>query len=139
MDLSEALDYAARHRTAVLITQRRDGRAQSSDIAYAVVDGVFKISVTEGRAKTKNMRRDPRVVVHVTRPEGYSYLSFDGTASLTDAAAAPDDAVVDELVDYYRLLSGEHPDWDEYRAAMVAEGRLMVTVTPASVVGMINE
>lgn len=130
MELDAALAYAADHRTAVLVTLRRDGRAQSSDISYAVVDGAFKISVTESRAKTKNIRRDPRVVLHLTRPDGYSYLSFDGVAELSPVAAAPDDGVTDELVDYYRLVSGEHDNWDEFRQAMVDDGRLLIKLRP---------
>lgn len=138
MEMSDALAYAANHLTAVLITLRKDGRPQSSDISYAVVDGSFVISITESRAKTANIRRDPRVVLHLSQPDGYTYLSFDSIASLTPAAAEPDDAVADQLVDYYRLVSGEHLNWDEYRQAMVDDRRLIATVTPTSVVGMIN-
>lgn len=138
MEMSDALAYAANHLTAVLITLRKDGRPQSSDISYAVVDGSFVISITESRAKTANIRRDPRVVLHLSQPDGYTYLSFDSTASLSPAAAEPDDAVADQLVDYYRLVSGEHLNWDEYRQAMVDDRRLIATVTPTSVVGMIN-
>ncbi|MEM9651265.1 MAG: PPOX class F420-dependent oxidoreductase [Actinomycetota bacterium] len=136
MELSEALSWAAQRSNAVLITIRRDGRAQSSDIAYTVDDGDFLISLTADRAKTKNMQRDNRVVLHITEPSSWSYLSFDGTVVLTEPATAPDDAVADALVAYYEQVAGKpHPDWDEYRAAMVAEGRLVARVTPGSVVG----
>ncbi len=139
MEIKTALDWASARSNAVLITIRRDGRPQSSDVSYRVVDGVIEISVTDGRAKTANLRRDPRAVVHITDPGAWSYLSFDGTVALTPTAAATDDDTVDGLVEYYRAVAGkEHPDWDEYRQAMVDEGRLLVHFTPTKVVGQIN-
>lgn len=146
MDLETALAWAARRTDGVLITIRADGRPQSSDISYnldpASIDSVsagFDISITDGRAKTYNMRRDNRVVLHVTDRDSWSYLSFDGTVTLSDVAASPHDAVCDALVEYYEAVAGKaHPDWDEYRAAMVSEKRLMVRFTPTSVVGQIR-
>ena len=138
MEISEALEWAAGRHTGVLITLRRDGRAQSSDIAYAVIGDTIKISVTHDRAKTRNIARDGRVVLHVTEPGGYSYVSIDATAELSAVAAAPDDAAADELVEVYRAIAGDHDDWDEYRAAMVADGRCAIRLTPRSVTGMIN-
>lgn len=139
MDLSTAVAWADERSNAVLITIRADGRPQSSDISYSVVDGTFEISVTADRAKTANMRRDPRVVLHITEPGAWSYLAFDGTVELTPAAADPGDATVDALVAYYEKVAGKaHPDWDEYRAAMVAQKRLIVRFKPASVVGQIR-
>jgi PPOX class probable F420-dependent enzyme len=140
MDLATALEWAAGRRNAVLITIRSDGRPQSSDIAYVVDGDSFEISVTDDRAKTRNMRRDPRVVLHITDPGAWSYASFDGTVELSAAAAAPDDETSERLVAYYRAVSGEeHPDWDEYRQAMIDEGRLIVRFTPTKVVGQIND
>jgi hypothetical protein len=75
MDLDPAIEWAGAHTHAVLITLRRDGRAQSSDVSFATVDGTFKISVTTDRAKTANMRRDDRVVLHVTDPAQWSKRS----------------------------------------------------------------
>ncbi len=139
MDMDAALQWASARTDAVLITIRRDGRPQSSDISYNLADGVFDISVTDGRAKTTNMRRDPRVVLHLTDRSSWSYLSFDGTVELTETTTDPGDATADALVDYYRAVAGEeHPDWDEYRAAMVEEGRLLVRFRPASVVGQLH-
>jgi PPOX class probable F420-dependent enzyme len=139
MELEPAMEWAARRNHGVLITIRGDGRPQSSDIAYRVVDGRFEISVTDGRAKTANLRRDPRAVVHLTEADAWSYLSFDGLAELTPTAAEPGDPTADALVDYYRAVAGrDHPDWDEYRAAMVAERRLLVRLTPTAVVGQIT-
>lgn len=139
MDLQTALPWASQRTDGVLITIRRDGRPQSSDISYSLDDGVFAISVTASRAKTANMRRDNRVVLHLTDRSSWSYLSFDGTVELMEPAADPRDATADALVAYFEKVAGEpHSDWDEYRAAMVAEGRLLVLFTPMSVVGQIN-
>ena len=139
MDLSQTLEWASTRTHAVLVTLRRDGRAQSSDVVYAVLDGTICISLTARRAKTHNMRRDPRVVLHITDPGSWSYASIDAQAELSVVASAPDDAVVDDLVHVYRAVtSDEHPDWDEFRAAMVAEGRLVARIHPRSATGQIH-
>ncbi len=139
MELQTALDWAGERSHAVLITIRRDGRPQSSDISYRLVDGVFEISLTDGRAKTANLRRDNRSVLHLTEISAWSYLSFDGTVELSATTTATDDATADALVEYYRAVAGQdHPDWAEYRQAMVDEGRLIARFTPASVVGQIK-
>ena len=147
MDLDEALDWVAAHTHAVLITLRRDGRAQSSDVSYAVEgpgsgdgdDRHLLISITDDRAKTANMRRDNRVVVHVTSPSTWSYVSMDGTVELMPVASSPDDDTVEALVRYYEAVTGgPHPDWDEYRRAMVDDRRLIARFHPASAVGQIN-
>lgn len=139
MDLASALVWAAQRKNGVLVTIRRDGRPQSSDIVYAVGGGVIRISVTAGRAKTRNLRRDPRAVVHVTDPASWSYLSFDGTVELSAVTTSPDDATADELVSLYSAITGEeHADWAEYRQAMIDERRLVVRFTPTSVTGQIN-
>jgi PPOX class probable F420-dependent enzyme len=138
MDLKTAYDWAAQHKNGVLITLRADGRAQSSDIVFACADGDFLISVTDDRAKTVNMRRDPRVVLHVTDPASWSYVAFDATVELTPVTTEPGDAASDELVKLYQLVQGEHPDWDEYRQAMVDQKRLVAKVCPASAVGAVR-
>jgi len=136
MDLQPALEWAAERKNGVLITLRADGRAQSSDIVYARVDDELWISVTDDRAKTVNMRRDPRVVLHVTDPSVWGYVSIDGTAELTPVTTEPGDAASDDLVTLYRAVQGEHPDWDEYRQAMVDQRRLVAKVHPTTAVGM---
>lgn len=138
ISVEEAVEWATEHRHAVLITLRKDGRAQSSDIAYAVIDDALVVSLTATRAKTANMRRDPRIVLHITDPSTWSYVSFDAVAELGAVVTSPDDAAADDLVDYYRMVVGEHPDWDEYRAAMVEERRQLLTVRPTSAVGQIR-
>lgn len=140
MDLTSAITWAAGRKHAVLITIRADGRPQSSDIVYVVDDGTFVISVTADRAKTRNMARDPRVVLHLTDPATWSYLSFDGTVELTPPAQSGDDPTADALVAYYEAVNGgPHPNWAEYRQAMVDEQRLVATFTPTSVVGQIHQ
>ncbi|MBT8492005.1 MAG: PPOX class F420-dependent oxidoreductase, partial [Deltaproteobacteria bacterium] len=131
MELDTALAWAGQRKNAVLITIRKDGRPQSSDISYTVDGDAFVISVTTSRAKTRNMKRDPRVVLHLTDPGSWSYLSFDGTVELMPPTTATDDATADALVEYYEAVAGQaHPDWAEYRQAMVDEGRLVVRFTP---------
>lgn len=139
MELDQALEWSSHRTDAVLITIRRDGRPQSSDITYSLDDGVFVISVTADRAKTFNMRRDPRVVLHLTDRSAWSYLSFSGTVELSPVTTEPDDATSNELVAYYERVTGQaHPDWDEYRRAMIAEERLLARFTPTTVVGQLR-
>lgn len=127
MQLDEALAAARPRHQGVLVTIRRDGRPQLSNIAYALDDGTTaRVSVTDDRAKTANLRRDPRATLYVPGDSFWSYLVLDGTAELSPVASAPDDATVDELVAVYRAVSGEHPDWDEFRSSMVADRRLVV-------------
>ena len=77
--------------------------------------------------------------LHVTRDDFYAYAVIEGRAELTPVAADPDDATVDELVEYYRAVAGEHPDWDDYRRAMVADGRLVLRLHPERAYGMLPE
>jgi len=136
MDLNEAIAWASNRKHAALITIRSDGRPQSSDIVYSINNNDFLISVTDGRAKTRNMRRDPRVVLHLSEPASWSYLSFDGTVELTDVTISGDDATSDALVAYFEAVNGgPHENWAEYRRAMIDEGRLLARFTPLSVVG----
>ena len=90
-----------------LITIRSDGRPQSSDIVYDLDGATFVISVTEGRAKTANLRRDPRAVLHVSDAASWSYVSFDGTVELLPTALSPDDATCDALVQVLRAGVGQ--------------------------------
>lgn len=119
-------DLIAGNHGGVLVTQKRDGRPQLSNIAYALDDGITRISVTDDRAKTANLRRDPRASLYVSAPDFWSYAVAEGDAELSPVAADPHDATVDELADLYRAVHGEHPDWDEFRAAMVRDHRLVV-------------
>ncbi|MFD7401621.1 PPOX class F420-dependent oxidoreductase [Streptomyces sp. NPDC059866] len=114
--------------SGVLVTLRRDGRPQLSNVmhAYYPEERTIRISVTDDRAKTRNLRRDPRASYHVTTADRWAYTVVDGTADLSPVAAEPYDDTVEELVCLYRDIGGEHPDWDDYRAAMIRDGRLVV-------------
>lgn len=119
------LDVLGDHGRGVLATIKRDGRPQLSVVAYAYdgEDRVLRVSLTDSRAKTRNLERDPRATFQVTGSNVYSYIVVESVAELSAVAADPHDAVVEELVEVYRRISGEHPDWDEFRAAMVEQGR----------------
>jgi PPOX class probable F420-dependent enzyme len=140
MELSKALDFARPQRQGVLTTIRRDGRPQISNIVYALDDGgTARISVTADRAKTKNLQLDPRASLYVCGDNFWAFVVLEGDADLTPPAADPGDATVEELVALYRSLAGEHPDWDEYRRAMVADRRLVVRITPTRAYGMLRD
>ena len=137
MDLATALAFAQDRRQGVLATIRANGRPQLSNIMFVPGPGdTLRISVTAERAKTANLRRDPRASLYVVGENFYQYAVIEAAAELSPVAAAPGDATVDALVEYYRLGQGEHPDWDEYRAAMVADRRLVVTLSPERAYGM---
>lgn len=137
--IPEALQWAARRRHAVVITMKKDGSPQSSDVVFRVVDGELEASLTTDRAKTANIRRDPRIVMHVTHPDSWSYVSFSGEARLSEVATDPYDRVVEGLVAYYEAVVGQpHDNWDEYRAAMVAERRLLLRLRPQRAVGQLH-
>ncbi len=127
----------AASRLGVLATIKADGRPQLSPVTpfYDEQASVIMVSMTEGRAKTVNLRRDPRATLEVTSPDGWSWATAEGVATLTGPGATPDSAAVEALVDYYRRAAGEHPDWAEYRAVMVADRRVLMTMTVDHVYG----
>ena len=129
-------DLLRESRRGVLVTIKRDGRPQLSNVSYALVDDVIRISVTDGRAKTRNLARDPRASFHVTNETFGTYVVAEGTATLSEVAAEPHDDAVNELVELYRVVAGEHPDWDEYRAAMIADKRRVVRIPVERVYGL---
>jgi uncharacterized protein len=123
---------------AVLATLKRDGRPQLSNVSYyfdprAVA---IQVSVTEPRAKTRNLRRDPRASIYVRSDDGWAYAVAEGDAVLTPPATAPDDDTVEGLIALYRNIAGEHPDWDEYRSAMVQDRRVLLTMPISHLYGM---
>lgn len=136
MDIAAALDHARTSRNGVLATLKRDGRPQLSNITYAVDPmGLIRISITAGRAKFHNLQRDPRASLYVGREDFGAYVVIDGDVTMPPPAAAVDDPTVDELVQLYRSVAGEHPNWDEYRQAMVTDGRTVVRLTPSHAYG----
>ena len=139
MELSDAVAFARTNRWAVLTTIRGNGLPQLSNVAYHVSDDrIMRISITAGRAKYHNLLRRPWAALHVTRQDFFAYAVLEGAVELSPVATRPDDDTVGELMDYYRALSGEHEDWDAYRAAMVAERRVVVRLAPDRAYGMLS-
>ena len=127
MDLDEARAFVREHHRAVLATRRGDGSPQMSIVACNVDgDGKIVVSTRETAVKTRNARRDPRVSICVLPDDGWQgrWIQVDGNA---DVLSLPD--AMEPLVDYYRTTAGEHPDWDDYRAAMERERRVLLRVT----------
>ena len=139
MELSDALDFARDKRNGMLLAIKSDGRPQSSNIAYTVGDDdIIRVSVTDGRAKTTNLRRDPRASLHINRDDFWAYAVIEADVTMLPTAASPDDATVDALVEYYRTVAGEHDNWAEYRQAMVDDRRLLLELHPTHAYGMLN-
>jgi PPOX class probable F420-dependent enzyme len=138
MDAAAAQSFLADRHQGVLITLRGDGRPQSSNIAFNFADGVARISVTDGRAKTKNLRRDPRAVLHVTGDSFYQYVSATGTAELSPVSTEPGDATGQELLELHDAVSAEpHSDPDDFFRAMVEDRRLVIRFRPDGYTGMV--
>jgi PPOX class probable F420-dependent enzyme len=122
----------------ILATIKRDGRPQLSNVTYHFDPRTLSIdvSVTEPRAKTRNLRRDPRASILVSSEDGWSYAVAEGDVVLSPPAAAPDDDTVESLIALYRKVAGEHPDWDEYRQAMVLDRRVLLRLPISHLYGM---
>ncbi|MGW0911229.1 PPOX class F420-dependent oxidoreductase [Streptomyces sp. NPDC002784] len=122
----------------VLVTLKRDGRPQLSNVthAYDPDERIIRVSITDDRAKTRNLRRDPRASYHVTSADRWAYTVAEGTADLTPVAGDPHDDTVEELVRLYRDVQGEHPDWDDFRAAMARDRRLVLRLRVDRVYGV---
>jgi uncharacterized protein len=122
----------------VLATIKGDGRPQLSNVSYHfdAAHAVIQVSITEPRAKTRNLRRDPRASVLVSSDDGWSYAVAEGNAILTPPAATPHDDTVEGLVALYRNIAGEHPDWDDYRQTMVTDRRVLLSLPVSHVYGM---
>jgi PPOX class probable F420-dependent enzyme len=129
VDLDEARDVIREQHHAVLATMRRDGTPQMSPVGVGLDDaGRIVISTRETAYKTRNLRRDPRAWLCVL-PDGFygRWVQVSGDVEIVSLPEA-----MELLVDYYRDVAGEHPNWDEYRAAMESERRCVVRVTPTS-------
>lgn len=127
VDLAGLLDFVRHRHHGILLTRRSDGSPQGSPVTMGVdPEGRIVISTYPERAKTANARRDPRVSVVVLSDDfGGAWVQVDGEAEVLDLPEA-----LEPLVEYFRCIAGEHPDWDEYRAAMVAQGKSLIRVTP---------
>jgi PPOX class probable F420-dependent enzyme len=133
---------ASRHH-GTLATLRRDGRPQLSVVTYAWYpddDGrqLVRISTVDGRAKVANLRRDPRASFLVADQSGWSYAVVEGRVELSAVAVFNDDEVVEELITLYRDASGEHPDWPDYRRAMVDDHRLVARLVVDHAYGLVR-
>jgi PPOX class probable F420-dependent enzyme len=127
MDLDEAREFVREHHRAVLATRRRDGSPQMSIIVCGVDgEGRIMISSRQTAMKTKNIARDPHASICVFSDGFFGpWVQIDGTAEVVHLPDA-----MEPLIDYYRSLSGEHPNWDEYRAAMESEKRVVIRIEP---------
>jgi PPOX class probable F420-dependent enzyme len=134
IELERARQFLKVRHDGILATIKRDGRPQLSNILYFVDDdGRVKVSVTQTRAKTHNLRRDPRVSLHVQGRDRYEYLVAEGTVEFIEG-----DGLAEVLRHYYRKVRGEHPDWDEYDAAMAADQRLLLSITLERAYGVLR-
>ena len=127
MDIGQALGFITTNDRGVLLTHRSDGGPQMSPIVAGIdSDGYIVVSSRATAYKVKNLRRDPRASVCMFTDGFYGrWVQIDGVAEIVRLPEA-----MDALIDYYRLLSGEHPDWDEYRAAMREERRVLIRISP---------
>ncbi|MGW7275662.1 PPOX class F420-dependent oxidoreductase [Streptomyces sp. NPDC054864] len=125
--IDELLDFVRPRHRAVLLTARADGSPQSSPLTCGVDDsGRIVVSTYPERAKTRNAKRNPQVSILVLSDEWNGpWVQIDGTAEVIDSPES-----VEPLVEYFRNISGEHPDWDEYREAMVKQGKSIIRITP---------
>lgn len=124
MELDEARAFLKEHHRGVLATVRTDGRPQMSAISVGVDDhGRAVISTREDAYKTGHVRRDPRVSVCVLSEDFWNWIQIDGTATVVSLPEA-----MEPLVDYYRAVAGEHPDWDDYRRAMADQRRVIIRI-----------
>lgn len=127
VDLNQLLDFVRPRHNMILLTRRRDGTAQLSPVTGGV-DGAGRVVIASypERAKSANLRRSPDCAVLVLSDDfGGAWVQVDGTGEILDLPEA-----LDPLVEYFRCISGEHPNWDEYRQAMVDQGKCLIRVTP---------
>lgn len=136
-DEAVLLAALAESHQGVLATIRSDARPQLSNVVHIFEPSkrIIRISTTAGRAKSRNLRRDPRATYYVSGPDFGRYIVADTAAELTPVAQSGDDAVVDELVEVYRNIAGEHPDWSAFRTEMVNEHRLVIRLHVIDVYG----
>ncbi|WP_040839002.1 PPOX class F420-dependent oxidoreductase [Nocardia brevicatena] len=127
----------AESRLGVLATIKSNGLPQLSPVTpyYDREADIVYVSMTEGRAKTVNLRRDPRAALEVTSSDGWAWATAEGTVTLTGPGTDPHGPEVEALVDYYRKAAGEHPDWSEYRSVMVSDRRVLMRMTVEHVYG----
>jgi PPOX class probable F420-dependent enzyme len=136
---SKLIALAAAHNIGALATIKSDGRPRLSAVNFTLdpASATARISVIQDRVIVHDLRRDPRGSIFVANPDGWAYAVLEGTVELSPVAVAPDDTTVGELVEVYRAIRGvDHPDWDEFRAAMVADNRLVARLRVKSAYGL---
>jgi len=139
MELSKALEVARATNHSVFTTIRSNGLPQLSNVTHHTdADGIIRISTTANRAKYINLTRRPWAALKVDGPSFWSYAVLEGDVELSKIAAVADDQTVEELITLYRSLAGEHPDWDEYRAAMVTDRRVVIRLKPNRAYGLLR-
>ena len=139
MEIQQALDAVRTNRQAILTTIKSDGRPQLSNVLAAVGDdGLIRVSTTADRAKYVNLVRTPWAAIHVNGESFWSYAVLEGDVTTSEVVADAHDAAAEELVDLYRALAGEHEDWEEYRAALVRDRRVVVRVAPTHAYGALR-
>lgn len=136
-DTFDPYELLASSKLGVLATIKANGLPQLSPVTPWYDDSrrTIFVSMTEGRAKTANLRRDPRAALEVTSPDGWSWATAEGPVTLTGPGTDPNGPEVEALVDYYRAAAGEHPDWDEYRSVMVSDRRVLMALSVERVYG----
>ncbi|MTD16435.1 TIGR03618 family F420-dependent PPOX class oxidoreductase [Nakamurella sp. YIM 132087] len=133
MEISEALDFIRSNDRTVLSTKRKDGRPQLSPVNSGVIGGQVVISSREPLAKVRNIIRDPEVSLLVFTNNFFGpWVQIDGTAEVVHLPEA-----MELLVETYRAIGGEHPDWDDYRAAMIRDRRVVLRITPERASGQV--
>lgn len=127
VDAAQLLEFLRPRHRAIVVTRRKDGSPQMSPVSYGVdAEGRIVIATYPQRAKIRNARRDPQVSVCVLSDDWNDpYVQVDGTAEVLDLPEA-----LEPLVEYFRVIAGEHPDWDEYREAMRRQGKCLLRITP---------
>jgi PPOX class probable F420-dependent enzyme len=139
MELREAVETARHHHQSTLTTLRSNGLPQLSNVVHAVgADGLVRVSTTADRAKFRNLQRRPWAALKFDAGTFWSYAVLEGPVELSPIAASADDPTVEELVEVYRAISGEHPHWDEYRASMVADRRVVIRLAPDHAYGALR-
>ena len=139
METQQALDAVRANKQAILTAIKQDGRPQLSNVLAAVGDdGLIRISTTADRAKYANLRRTPWAAIHVNGDSFWSYAVVEGDVTTSEVVADPHDEAAEELVELYRALAGEHEDWEDYRAALVRDRRVVVRVAPTHAYGMLR-
>ena len=139
MNLDTALGLARDTRQSVLVTVGSNRLPHATNVLHHLGDdGLIRISIAADRVKYRNLLGTPWAALHVSGENFWSYAVIEAESSLSEVAADPHDDAVEELVALYRQLGGEHPDWDEYRAAMVQEQRVVARLLPTRAYGQVR-